>query len=157
MGWTTRAIGAAFVLALGACASFDAAPTRSEAGLVINAGVLGADELRLGDCFNDPGSAVDSVDVVPCDELHHFELYHWFDLDDGAYPGVDAMEDLWIQGCLVEFESFVGAPFDESQFDISAIFPTEQTWDDLSDREVMCSVTALGELGSTGSARNSGI
>ncbi len=112
--------------------------------------------LELGDCFNDPGSSsVESVMVVACSEPHDFEVYYIFELPEGEFPGVDVVEEQWIAGCLPEFEGFVGLPFDESVLDMSAIFPTEQTWSSLDDREVLCSVTAVDGAPRTGSAKGS--
>ncbi len=123
-------------------------------------GEVEALELEVGNCFNQPGAddssaageTVLTVMVVECGELHDFEVYHSFDLDEGAFPGAEAVEELWIAGCLAEFENFVGLSFDESELDISAIFPTRETWDDLDDREVLCSVTAVSGEAREGSA-----
>ncbi len=116
-------------------------------------------ELDVGDCFNAPSSGsamlVDQVTVVPCAEPHDFEVYHAFDLTGDAFPGDDVIEDRWISGCLDRFEPFVGIPFDQSVLDISAIFPTEETWESLDDREVVCSVTAVSGEPRSGSAAGS--
>ncbi len=123
-------------------------------------------DLQIGYCFNSPdesddtaagqGSEVERVTVVSCSEEHDFEIFHTFELDDGPYPGPAALEELWIQGCLERFEDFVGSGFDESSLDVSAIFPTERSWDELDDREVLCSVTAVDGAPRSGSARGSG-
>lgn len=133
-------------------------PTRDDSGQVVEAGELEAFDLQVGDCFNDPGAdAVDTVMAVPCTELHDFEVYHSFDLADGDYPGADTIQSQWTQGCLAEFEGFVGTSFDQSLLDISGIFPTEETWNELGDREVLCSVTAVDGNPREGSARNTRI
>ncbi|MEM9131664.1 MAG: septum formation family protein [Actinomycetota bacterium] len=127
-------------------------------------------DLQIGYCFNSPGgddeetttteagegSEVERVTVVSCGDAHDFEIFHTFELDDGTYPAPEELENLWIQGCLARFEDFVGSSFDESMLDISAIFPTERSWDELGDREVLCSVTAVDGEPRAGSARGSG-
>lgn len=119
--------------------------------------VVEAFDLKLGYCFDAVGaSEVEQVDVVDCSESHDFEIFHTFELDDGAYPGGESLEDQWIQGCLEHFEGFVGSTFDESALDISAIFPTRESWNELGDREVLCSVTAVNGEPRTGSAESSG-
>lgn len=149
--WATVAIA-------GCGLASDDGPARDDSGQVIESGVVEAFDLQLSDCFNDPGSdEVQVVTVLPCSTNHDFEVYHLFQLADGDYPGPDALEDLWIQGCLPEFEPFVGMSFDESELDISAIFPTQQSWDDLGDREVLCSVTAVNGLPRATSAQDSGV
>ena len=113
-------------------------------------------ELRVGDCFNDSGtSEVRTVEVVPCTTGHDFEVYHEFELPDGSFPGQAAIEQAWVEGCLAEFESFVGVGFDESMLDISAVFPTEASWGQLDDRVVLCSVTAVDGVRRTSSAEGS--
>jgi hypothetical protein len=136
----------------------ESGPDRNEDGAHVESGTLPAFDLQLGDCFNDPGSGeVEAVTVVPCAEAHDFEVYHVFTLDDGPYPGTEIIQDEWIDGCLAEFEPFVGTSFDASILDISAIFPTEQSWDELGDRVILCSVTAVDEVPRTGSARGSNV
>lgn len=130
-----------------------------------DAGEVEALELEVSNCFNQPGSedssgggvTVLTVMVVECSEAHDFEIYHSFDLEDGSFPGEEAVEELWIAGCLAEFESFVGISFDASELDISAIYPTRDTWEDLGDREVLCSVTAVNGEPRSGSASGSRI
>lgn len=114
-------------------------------------------DLQLGDCFNAPGTAeVERVTVVGCSDEHQFEIFHTFELEDGPYPGAEQLEDEWIQGCLTRFEAFVGATFDESTLDISAIFPTRESWNELGDREVLCSVTTVDGSSRTSSAEGTG-
>lgn len=140
-------IGVAFVVVVTGCGGNDD-------------GEVEAIELEVGDCFNETvekSQTVESVMVVSCDEAHDFEVYHAFDLEDGPYPGVEVVEDLWIAGCLDRFEDFVGVSFDASVLEISGIFPTEETWVALGDREVACSVTAVDGEPRTGSAAGAGI
>ncbi|MCP3987555.1 MAG: hypothetical protein GY724_00650 [Actinomycetia bacterium] len=152
-----RAVLLVVVLVATSCGLFsDSGPTRDDDGVVVESGTLRAFDLLLGDCFNDPGSGeVEVVLVVPCVEPHDFEVYHVFMLDDGPYPGPAVIEDEWIEGCLAEFEPFVGVSFDVSVLDMSAIFPTRQSWDELDDRVVLCSVTAVDGEPRAGSARGS--
>lgn len=136
----------------------ESAPARDDDGAHVESGTLAAFDLQLGDCFNDPGSGeVEAVGVVPCTEAHDFEVYHVFTLDDGTYPGTEVIQDKWIDGCLAEFEPFVGTSFDVSILDISAIFPTQQSWEELGDRVILCSVTAVDGMPRTGSARSSNV
>lgn len=119
--------------------------------------VVKAFDLQVGYCFNNPGeSEVEQVTVVECTEAHEFEIFHAFQLEDGPYPGAESLDDLWIQGCLAHFEDFVGSTFDESSLDVRAIFPTMESWNELDDREVLCSVTAVDKSLRTSSAAGSG-
>lgn len=129
---------------------------RDESGQVLQATVLDAFDLQVGDCFNDAGTdEVRSVEVVPCASGHDFEVYHQFELEGGSFPGDDVIEQAWVEGCLAEFETFVGVGFDESQLDISAVFPTEASWEQLDDRVILCSVTAVDGSRRSSSAEGS--
>ncbi|MGF1599572.1 MAG: septum formation family protein [Acidimicrobiales bacterium] len=151
---TGRSVVIATLLLTAVSCTSDDGPERDAEGAVVTGGSLEAADLRVGDCFNgSEGEAVTTVDVVPCGDEHEFELYHRFDLPDGDYPGSEALEDRWLQGCLAEFEAFVGVSFDESMLDISGIIPTERTWTELDDREVLCSVTPLDDSPLVGSVR----
>lgn len=137
----TLAAAALMTVVSSACAGSVA---RDESGQVLEATVLDAFDLQVGDCFNDSGTEeVRNVEVVPCTNGHDFEVYHQFELDNGSFPGTDAIEQAWVEGCLAQFEPFVGVGFDESRLDISAVFPTEASWEQLDDRVILCSVTAV--------------
>jgi hypothetical protein len=133
-------------------------PARDDRGALIGGGSLLPFELEVGDCFDDPGPGeVETVMVMPCEGEHDFEVYHRFMLPDGSYPGAQAIQDAWIEGCLAEFELFVGTSFDESMLDISGIYPTRESWEGIDDREVLCSVTAVNGQPRAGSAQGSGV
>jgi len=156
--FTKLAVGAVALAVLAGCGSTNAEPERDSTGQVLAPTTVDAIDIHLADCFNNPGAeSVEEVMVVPCAEPHDFEVFHSFELEDGHYPGDDAVQEEWFKGCLAEFEAFVGTAFDESALDVSAIYPTEQTWNELEDREVLCSVTAIDGTRRTGSARNARI
>lgn len=147
---------------MAACAVFDRSvavqgPERDGSGRVVAAGQVEVLALEVGDCFDNPvAGEVELVTAIPCVEPHTFEVFHSFDLADGAYPGAEAMGGLWMDGCLAEFEPFVGSPFADSTLDVSAIYPTEESWGE-GDREVVCSVTSVDGRPRSGSARASGL
>ncbi len=115
-------------------------------------------DLEVGDCFDDPDSfdEVANVDLVDCADPHDNEVYHLFDLADGAFPGLSTVETNAAEGCLEAFEPFVGRDYATSQLDIRYLYPTSETWDN-GDREVVCAVFDLTGAQMTGSQRGSGI
>lgn len=126
----------------------------------MSAGTVEALAIQMGDCFDNSGpgaDAVEQVHVIPCGELHHFEVFYTFALTEGPYPGAEAIKAQWMAGCVPEFEPFVSSAFADSALDISAIYPTQQTWENLDDREVVCSVTTVDGTPRSGSARGSGV
>jgi hypothetical protein len=115
---------------------------RDESGEVVEEGEVGALSLQLGDCLDAATTEVDSVPVVPCAEPHESEVVALFDLPEGDYPGAEAVIEAAETGCTGErFTSYVGIEYPQSQYLISYLVPTEQTWDAIDDREIVCLVT----------------
>lgn len=115
-------------------------------------------ELRLGDCFDaEVQDEVQSLPVVSCDVEHTGEVFHLFDLPegDGEFPGGDAVDAGAQEGCLGEFDAYVGLDFASSRWDVGYLFPTEQTWNVLDDREVVCYVADVNGERVTVSAEGS--
>ena len=90
---------------------------------------------------------------MPCSEPHDPELFHSFDLGGDVFPGDEATINLAREGCISEFDSFIGLAYAESVWDITAIYPTEQTWDAINDREVVCGVFPVSDEDTVGSVR----
>lgn len=113
---------------------------------VVEAGSADVFNLHVGDCFDDETSEAGVTDVpaVPCAEPHDNEIYFIYDLPDGEFPGDAAVETAANEGCAAEFEAFVGLPYEASVLDHWAIYPSEDTWTQIDDREVVCSVWEPG-------------
>ena len=116
-------------------------------------------ELAEGDCFNDEESEeVSDVEVVSCDDPHQNEVYAVVSIAEPSelpYPGRDRVSDLAAQLCLEHFEGFVGIPYADSLLDISTLYPTQDSWESLDDREVICSLYDLEDLYMEGSMQGS--
>jgi hypothetical protein len=107
-------------------------------------------DLEPGDCFLNPESTdVSDVQRTECDEPHDAEVFAVFDLEfdrDADFPGASQVQSAAQEGCQAEFEGYVGQPYEESPYFLSAIAPTQRTWEGRDDREVVCSaITATGE------------
>lgn len=113
---------------------------------VVEAGTADVFNLRVGDCFDDESldGGVSEVPAVPCAEPHDNEIYFIYDLPDGDFPGVTEVETLADEGCAAQFEAFVGAAYETSAIDYWALYPSEDTWTQIGDREVICSVWEPG-------------
>lgn len=138
VGWGTVAGVAVF----GGVNAFDDATTRNEQNEIVESGGLGAFAIEVGDCLNLPSelSEVQSVEGVPCSQPHSAQAFAVFDLvgfgDD--FPGAEAFEEEADAGCLEHFESFVGLPYEESELYLMTLVPTEGSWVEMDDREVVC-------------------
>ncbi|NQV05865.1 septum formation family protein [bacterium] len=116
--------------------------------------VLTLDE---GDCFNDPDSftQVESVDTVDCAEPHDNEVYEVITSSAPSWPGDETMKAESFEVCLAAFEPFIGVSYDVSRWDIAALWPSQQSWDDADDREIICAVYDISGEQVTGTARGS--
>jgi len=132
--------------------------TRDESGVVIDGGEVGAFRIRLGDCFEDVlAGDFESVDAVPCTDPHQNEVYEAFNLAYGEsdpFPGRDVVRAAADEQCLSEFEAFVGRSYETSSYGIGSITPTEASWDEFDDREVLCMISNYDGSTKTSSARD---
>ena len=133
-------IAAVSGLSLAACSG--AEPDRDGSG-VITESVEGADVFALvvGDCTGDitEGGVLTELDAVPCADPHGAEAYASIDMDDGDFPGDEAVQTQADDGCVAEFEAFVGLPYDDSELLSTYLTPTEESWAQ-GDREILCFV-----------------
>jgi Septum formation len=120
---------------------------------------VGAFVIEDGDCINLPdGNLVESVKRVPCAQAHDAEVYSLFDLAEAAaaYPGADAVNESAADGCVDRFADFVGVAYEYSVLDVFYLHPTEESWNQIDDREVVCLVTPMDGGQLTGTMRGSG-
>lgn len=132
--------------------------TRGDSGEVTEAGDLSAFEYQVGDCLiASDASEISSQKAVPCGDPHDQEVYALFDIKtaDDAFPGDDEMNAQIEEGCYgAAFTDFVGISFDESaEWDVYVLMPTEETWNQMHDREVVCSIATVSGEQATGSAK----
>ncbi len=115
---------------------------------------------EVGACVNTSdlsGGEITEIPTVDCSEEHDAQIFHVFDMDDGDYPGDDAVQTAAQDGCLAEFEPFVGTAYEDSALDFSFIYPTEQTWTQADDREVLCVLYSMDGSTTTESWEGSGL
>ena len=144
------AIAGALLLAScggGAATSDDSA--RDDSGDIVEGGDVGVFVVQEGDCISWPtnGDPISSFDGSSCDDPHDGEIYSLFDVtgfDD--FPGGEIIAEQANQGCLAAFEPYVGIAYQQSEFFFTFLGPSEETWDLVDDREVICIATpAEGE------------
>jgi hypothetical protein len=144
--------------------------------LAVLASVIGDDEtpvlaLEIGDCVQldlaPSGPDLARVPRVSCEQEHNGEVFHAEQLDpdgDRAYPPSD---DILFRevifrcvrpGDLGEpspFETFVGVPFSDSEFDVFPIAPDPEAWVSTGGRFVCLVVPAEDDAVLIGSVRGS--
>ncbi len=121
---------------------------RDGSGAILTRGGLLVEDLRVGDCFNDPSNLEEllAVEATPCTAPHDNEVFAILELpsDRGAsYPGDDEMLADASGRCMSNIEAYVGAGFKDSGLDVFSFFPSRETWS-LGDRRVVCSAFDLG-------------
>ena len=121
-----------------ACTSAD----RDTSGEVVDSGTVSAFEMRVGDCFNDSFdggiTSFSEANAVPCDQSHAWEAYYSSDLDDGNFP-----TDLSAQAnmlCELTLAGLINGIVDESPYTFVSVYPTQNSWENGNDREVVCLV-----------------
>jgi hypothetical protein len=110
--------------------------------LVSGCGSEVAAQAEVGECFQTPDATdgVGELEKVDCSEPHDNEVFAVFDLPDGDFPGSETTQDQALEGCLERFEDYVGESYDESPYGIQPIAPSEESWNDADDREVICAL-----------------
>ena len=119
-------------LLLSGCQSPQAGETEPEVS------VLG---LEVGACLNDVeqpiGQDMTNVPLVACDEPHESEVFAEILLEEGPFPGIDAITEEASRGCLEEFSRFVGVNYQDSTLSFHYYYPTETSWS-IGDRSIFC-------------------
>lgn len=135
------ASAAAIVAIAPACSLLDDEPARDDEGQITEEGDLSAFSIQEGDCLDDPSDltgVVQDVAAVPCDQPHGAEVYELFDLPDGDYPPADEITTAATDGCSAAFEEAYGDEPGAESIEISYLTPTQESWDQADDREVVC-------------------
>jgi len=137
------ALVSAALLALTGCSLIGGAsdPERDDSGDIVapsdDADVF---TLRVGDCMasTDQATEVQTVPTRPCNEAHDSEIFASTMLPDGDFPGDDAVTATADDFCYGQFQVFVGMAYEQSVLELSYFMPSQESWDGMADREVLC-------------------
>lgn len=132
--------------------------TRDSSGDITESGELGAFALNVGDCVNDPSmlgqgtepGTVGSFTGVPCAETHTGEVIlvaSDFFADETAMPTEQEMFQSGGQRCVEALDEYTGTSYTDSNYDVSVLYPTQESWDLMDDRELVCIGVVLSETG----------
>jgi putative regulator of septum formation len=103
----------------------------------------GADDLRVGDCFDEPvgQEVIEKVQHQPCTEKHDAEVVfvgNYPAAKGAAVPSDDEYETFFATKCLPAFAAYTGVDMlSQEVLGISYYVPTNEVWRD-GDREIMC-------------------
>lgn len=100
-----------------------------------------AGDLKVGDCFDDPGSIAEVSDVQhhPCNEPHTSEVIYVGEMtgDNASYPSDDVIFTFVSDNCLPAFASYTGKEYDGVTLDVGYFHPTTDGWSK-GDRGLIC-------------------
>jgi hypothetical protein len=117
-----------------------------------------AGDLRVGDCFDDPGTTTEVSDVQhqPCTESHDREVIFVGNYpDQDAYPGEDAFDTYAGENCTTAYEGYIGRDYEtDTEFDFGYFYPLSEGWSD-GDHEITCYIYRLDEAKMTQSVKAS--
>jgi hypothetical protein len=102
-----------------------------------------ANDLRVGDCFEEPGAAESISDVQhrPCTDEHDYEVFLVTDHpaeDDAAVPSDAVYETFAIQQCGPAFNEYTGSDWQTDEvINWSFYVPDDEGWRD-GNRKLIC-------------------
>lgn len=119
--------------------------------------MVGFADLRVGDClplvdYSDEEGDIYELPVVPCDQPHTDEVFFIYDLEGEEFPGDAALENAAWDGCLAEFEAYIGTSYADSVLDYYTYQPTKASWVRADDRTVHCILYSYEDV--TGTLRD---
>lgn len=104
------------------------------------------EEIVAGECFDevvdDSAGAVHRMVITSCDVPHDAEAFARFQLPhppEAPFPGEQAVRRLANEGCLAQFEGYVGSVYAHSDLRVAALRPVASSWP-TGDRAVLCSL-----------------
>ena len=120
--------------------------------------------LQIGDCFNetddsDTGSTdgtgtrqIGDVEIVDCSAPHVYEVYSNHQITQSTFPDRDTMRSEAQTVCRDTFETYVGVPYEQSQYSASYLTPREGSWT-RGDRTITCTIKSGDGSPVTGSLK----
>lgn len=102
-----------------------------------------AGDLAVGDCFDEPTNATETVEDVqhhPCNEAHTAEVVFVGGMAGAtdAYPSDDQFFDAILGQCVPAYNSYTGRDFEtDTDYDLGYFVPTSEGWSG-GDREIIC-------------------
>lgn len=117
-----------------------------------------AGSLQVGDCFDPPtvaGETVDDVQHHPCTESHGAEVVFVGNYSPvtNTYPGDAEFSAFFQNTCTTAFNTYTGIDFaTDTLYDMAAFTPTSDGWAK-NDRKVICYAVRLDDAKMTQSIR----
>jgi hypothetical protein len=115
-----------------------------------------ATDLQVGDCFDMPTIANETVDEVshhPCTDSHTAEVYFVADHPGTTFPGEDGFETYVGDNCVPSFTAYTGLDYmTDTTYDFGWFEPTAEGWTG-GDHEITCYIFRLDKSAMTQTVR----
>ena len=112
--------------------------TREADGTISEEGDVSVGAVREGDCIDVPvADEIDSFTGIPCDAPHDAQVFSLIQIAGEEFPGDVELIAQGESGCESRFEGFAGIGYQESEFFINLVRPSELSWE-RGDREIIC-------------------
>nr|MDQ3294496.1 septum formation family protein [Actinomycetota bacterium] len=101
---------------------------------------------EAGECvesISDLGTEISELPEADCAQPHDGEVIGTFTHDGDDFPGQEGIGQEAFEGCAGVFADYVGVELIASTLDLFPISPTQQSWDEIDDRESIC--VAVGQ------------
>lgn len=134
-------------------------PARNDA-IIAETETLSVFEIRVGDCFDDgafTGDEVLDIPTVPCTKPHDNEVYAKFAMPGDEWPGDDTVDQVAMAMCYDRFRAAIGKSYEDSAIDFTTMYPSERSWNQGGDREIICIAFHMDLAKLTETVRGSGI
>jgi|GEM_PF-3260171 len=113
-------------------------------------------DLKPGDCFDLTSDQKDALLFSSCNVAHLYEAFAMVTMTGGStYPGDNAVDTYAQTNCATQFQSYVGKSSQSSQYSMTYIGPSKETWEapTVNDRDILCLIGSSSPA--TGSAKGS--
>ncbi|MCU1658329.1 MAG: hypothetical protein JWO57_2985 [Pseudonocardiales bacterium] len=150
------AVPLAAVLLLSGCSWFGGGKSSSKLVSVFS--------VKPGQCFDTPKDVkaeLSKLSLIPCTHAHTQEAYAVvpYSSTDGsttsAYPGNDVLTTFAQGACAQRYKAYVGVDYPDSKLFFTFLLPSARSWEQDSDRNVLCFVETTGTAKLTTSVKGS--
>ncbi len=112
-------------------------------------------KVEVGQCFNPPTGVpkaqLSDLSALPCTAPHTQEAYAELTYkappggNASVYPGDAALASFANGSCAQAFQGYVGVSYLDSSLFFTYLLPSARSWEQGSDRTVLCFVTTTGK------------
>jgi hypothetical protein len=152
----SRIIGFAILGIIGLIISQCTSAKRDDSGQISKSGDLDVFVTQIGDCLSDfpvigdAGTEVSTVNAIPCNEPHHWQVFYKssITLESYSFDGIiEEANNICNQGLDGLSQNISGLKATEySDSKITFLHPTSKSWSSKNDRAVDCLIGSDGQL-----------